>query len=390
MHSESTPEMKARRRRQFGAAAGVVAVLLLVRACIGRAPVQSSLGGAVPVIAAPVVVKDMPVELYAVGTVEPYSTVAVNSQVSGTLQMVHFNEGQHVKKGDALFTIDPAPFEAALRERQANLEMQRAQAENARTLLKRYQDLVKKDFVAQAQYDQARANALSLEASVRAQEAAVENAKLQLGYTSIFASLDGRTGNLLVKPGNLLKANDAGSIMVKILQIHPIYVHFAVPEQYLPRIQQEMTKAPLRVAATVKGGGSELSNEGTLTFVDNSVDRTTGTILLKATFENEKESLWPGQFVDVMVTLSVRKNALVVPNQAVLTGQGGAYLYIISPDSRAINRDVKVDFTRGSEVVLSEGVAAGEQVITDGQLNLGPQTPVKIKSGLPAVAETRP
>ncbi len=362
---------------------GVIVLAILViaflRACVFTKKAEVAVQRAAPVTVAKVVKKDMPMEIYAVGAIEAYSSVAVNSQVSGILQTVHIIEGQYVKKGDLLFTVDPAPFEAALKERQANVEVAKARAENARLLLQRYEKLIKQDYITQVQYDQAKADKESLEASVRAGEAAVENAKLQLSYTKITSPLDGRAGDLLVKAGNLLKANDAGSIMLKINQICPVFARFSVPERYLLDIQKQMVKGPLEVRVQIKGNEQAQSAVGVLSFVDNSVDRSTGTILLKATFPNEDHMLWPGQFVDVHLVLKTIKDALVIPNAAIMTGQNGAYVFVVGEGDKVNIQGVIAEYSLNNETIISQGLKFGQTIVTDGQLNLGPETPVRIK-----------
>jgi multidrug efflux system membrane fusion protein len=330
----------------------------------------------VPVLAAAAVLKDVPVQLTAIGNVEAYSTVEVNSRIGGQLVLVHFKEGQDVNKGDILFTIDPRPFEAALKQAEANLVRDTAQLNNARQQEQRYQELVKKGYVSQADYDQMRTNADALEATVKADKAAVENARLQLTYCFIYSPITGRTGNLLVHQGNIIKEND--KTIVTINQVQPIYVSFNVPEQRLAEIKKYSAGERLKVIASFpQSDGIPL--QGELTFIDNSVDRTTGTIRLKATFANSDRRLWPGQFVNVTLNLTTRPNAIVAPSQAIQTGQQGQYVFVIRSDATVEMRPVAVSMTVGSESVIDKGVAPGEQVVTDGQLRLIPGAKVEIK-----------
>ncbi|HWP56682.1 MAG TPA: efflux RND transporter periplasmic adaptor subunit [Candidatus Acidoferrales bacterium] len=335
-------------------------------------------GGGVPVTVASVVSKNMPVQLMAVGTVEPYQTVSVRSQITGTLMRVHFKEGQDVRKGDLLFTIDPRPYEAVLKQVQANLAKNMALLANAREQVRRYAELVKKQYVSQEQYDQIQSSANAAEAVVEADRAAVENAKVQLSYCYIYAPVDGRTGDLLVDEGNLVRTNDAVPL-VTLNQIMPIFVGFSVPEQHLTSIKEGMARGKLKVQAFIpqNEGAPET---GELTFVDNAVDRTTGTIKLKGTFANASRRLWPGQFVRVSLTLADQPNAIVVPSQAVQTGQDGQHVFVLKDDSTVELRPVVVSRTLNNDAVIEKGLKPGEKVVTDGQFLLGPGTKVQVKS----------
>jgi multidrug efflux system membrane fusion protein len=301
--------------------------------------------------------------------------------VAGEISQVHFTEGQDVKKGDPLFTIDPQPFEAALKQAQANLERDKALAKNAEADKKRYEFLISKQAVARQQYDQIRTNAEALEATVRLDEAAVENAKVMLNYCFIRSPIDGRTGNLLITRGNVIKANDVP--LITINQITPIYVAFSVPEQSLAEIKRYRAKGAFKVEALPPNDakGAEL---GTLTFIDNTVDQATGTILLKGTFANRQRRLWPGQFVDVVLRLAVQPDAVVVPSPAIQTGQQGQYVFVIKPDLTVEVRTVVVNRTLNNESIIDKGLKAGEQVVTDGQLQLVPGAKVEIKGSVNA------
>jgi multidrug efflux system membrane fusion protein len=355
----------------------LLVILSFLAACSQGAKGKQQMPNAVPVLAAVAVQKDVPVQLTAIGNVEAYSTVEVNSRIGGQLVRVHFKEGQDVNKGDILFTIDPRPFEAALKQAEANLLRDTAQMNNARQQEQRYQELVKKGYVAQADYDQMRTNADALEATVRADKAAVENARLQLTYCFIYSPITGRTGNLLVHEGNIIKEND--KTIVTINQVQPIYVSFTLPEQRLPEVKKYMAGERLKVMVSYPQK-NELPMQGELTFIDNTVDRMTGTIRLKGTFANNEKRLWPGQFVNVTLNLTTRPSAIVVPSQAVLVGQQGQYVFVIRRDATVEMRPVTVSMTVGSESVIEKGVASGEQVVTDGQLRLVPGTKVELKA----------
>jgi len=358
-----------------------------------------------PVEVAPVVQKKVPLQIRIIGNVQAYSTVTVKSRVAGQIMRVYFTEGQDVKKGDLLFMIDPRPFEAALKQAEANLERDLAhvkqteanlerdmvQEKNAEAEANRYKLLFERGVVARQQYDKfrtdwealvatvqadkaARANA---EAAVLADRAAVENAKLQLSYCSIHSPMEGRTGSFLVQEGNIIKENDANLVVIN--QINPIHVSFSVPEQHLGEIRQYMRAGTLEVKATVPNHKGA-PYQGFISFVDNAVDSGTGTIKLKGTFANKDGRLWPGQFVNVVLTLTTEPNAIVVPSQAVQAGQQGQYVFIVKPDLTVESRPVVVSRTVDGETVIQKGLSPDEQVVTDGQLRLYPGAQVEIKT----------
>jgi len=331
---------------------------------------------AVPVTVAVVSRKTMPVELAAIGNVEAFATVAIKSQITGEVQTVHFQEGQEVKKGDLLFTIDPRPYEAKLAEAQANLAKGLAELENARKQVDRYGAVAQKGYVSEEQYDQVRTSAATLEAAILADRAAVESARLDLAYCTIRSPLAGFVGDLKADRGNLIKAN-ADTHMVTIKQVRPVNVSFALPERNLPEVKRYMHGRSLRVKAAIPGEEGE-PLAGTLTFVDNTVDPATGTILLKAAFANEDGRLWPGQFVNVVLELTSQPDVVVVPGQAVQTGQKGQYVYLVKEDLTVEYRGVVTGLTADDEVVIGQGLQAGDKVVTDGQLRLAPGAPVKI------------
>jgi membrane fusion protein, multidrug efflux system len=332
----------------------------------------------VPVTSGTVIQKTVPVQIRAIGHVEAYSTVSVKSQIGGELTRVHFREGQDVRKGDLLFTIDPRTYEAAFKQAEANLAKDTAQLENARAQLHRYEELIKNSYVTQEEHDQIRANAAALEATVNADKAVVENARLQLKYCFIYSPINGRTGNLIANQGNLIKAN-ADDAMVIINQIQPIYVSFSISEQHLLEIKKYMSGGQLKVEASMTKG-TDHPEEGILTFIDNTVDTATGTVRLKASFPNKEKRLWPGQFVDVVMMLRIQPDAILVPSQAVQTGQKGQYVFVIKNDLTVESRPVIISRTIGEDAVAEKGLQPGERVVTDGQLRLIPGAKVEIKS----------
>jgi multidrug efflux system membrane fusion protein len=352
-----------------------LAAILLLPGCSGdkKPPPKPP----VPVVVAPVVQKDVPVQLKTIGNVEAYATVAIKARVGGELKEVKFREGQDVTKGQLLFVIDPRPLETLLKQAEANLAKDRALAHKAENDARRYAELIKKDFVSREQYDQAKATHESLAAIVKADEVAVQNARLQLGYCFIAAPLTGRTGNLKADQGNLIKA-DADTPMVVINQIQPIYVSFSLPQQYLPEITRYLAQGKVGVKAIITGEERQ-PEEGVLTFVNNTVDTATGTFLLKATFENRDKRLWPGLFVNVVIHLTTQPQALVVPSQALQTGQQGQFVFVVKDDRTVETRPVEVDRIFDGEAVVKKGLQPGEQVVTDGQLRLAPGAKVEIK-----------
>jgi multidrug efflux system membrane fusion protein len=334
-------------------------------------------GPAIPVVVAPVIATTVPVRIQAIGNVEVQATVAIKSRVDGQIVKVSFNDGQDVAKGQVLFEIDSRPFQAMLLQAQAALARDKAQLERARNQEERYKDLLQKGFVSQDAYAQFRTNVDTTEATVRADEAAVENARLQLEYSTIRSPIDGRAGKILIQNGNLVKANDTLSLVV-INQIAPVYVSFAVPEQYLGPIRKYMAMGKLAVVAR-PADGSGSPADGTLAFIDNTVDPTTGTVRLRATFPNTDKTLWPGQFVTTSVTLNEQHDAIVIPSQAVQTGPRGSYVYVVKPDMIAEMRDVTVERADGAQSVVAKGLTAGEQVVTTGQSRLVPGIKVSVK-----------
>jgi len=374
---EKDPIMKTRNYIFYTSSA---ALLLFAVGCGSKDAVQAAKPQAAgaPVRIATVASRTMPVELQAIGNVEAISTVSIKAQISGQLMRVHFKEGDFLKKGQLLFTIDRAPFEAALRQAEGTLAKDEAQSLNSKLDAERYQGLGKEGVVSKQQVDAAGAAANALAASVAADKAAVETAKINLEYTSIYSPINGRTGSVGVKEGNLVKANDV-PILVTINQIEPIYVSFSIPEQQLAELKQYSNTKSLKVAAAPQGSTQHF--QGRLTFIDNSVDLTTGTIKLKATFDNAAHVLWPGQFADVNMTLKSQPNAIVIPTAALQTSQNGTFVYVINQDLTAKQQPVKVGWNVGEDTVIVSGLQPGQRVVTDGQLRLTPGAKVDIKSG---------
>jgi multidrug efflux system membrane fusion protein len=321
--------------------------------------------------------KEVPVQLQAVGTVEAHATVSIKSRIDGQLVGVHFREGQDVKKGDLLFTIDPRPHEAAIKEARARLARDTALADKADIDARRYAELVAKNFVSSDKFEQFRANAEALKATVAADRAALERAQLNLEYCHIKSPMSGRTGRILVDEGAQIKANDDKGGMVEIMQIMPIYVGFAVPQQYLAEIKTRMAAGPLKVEAAIPESQIE-PQTGSLSFLDNKVNTQTGTVLLKGTFANTDRLLWPGQFVTATLTLATRSDVVVIPSVAVQIGQDGQFVYVVKPDMTVEIRPVALGMTLGDEVVIEKGLGGDEKVVTEGQLRLVPGAKVRI------------
>lgn len=364
---------------------GIAAAVFIGAGCSKKDPRAGAPPEAAPVTVASVARQDIPVEVRAIGHVEPFTTVDVKARVGGQVIRVGFREGQNVRKGDVLFQIDPRPYQAALAQARAQLERDHALARNAEEDVKRYSALVQKDYVTREQYDATRANAAAALASARADEAAVENARLQLSYCTVTAPVSGRTGSVLVHPGNMVQGNDAEPLVV-LNQIQPVYVTFSVPESSLAQIRERIRPGEkLKVVASPAGNPSRIQS-GELSFVNNAVDAGTGTILLKATFANEDEGLWPGEYVDVVLTLAMESQAITVPTQAVQTGQAGEYVWVVKRDLTVESRPVTVSRTQGPIAIVARGLQVGEQVVTDGQLRLAPGARVEIRKpeGKPA------
>ena len=345
----------------------------------GSSPASKAATGpqGAPVVTADAGLKDVAVNFRTIGNVQPYTTVSVKSRVDGQVLAVAFQEGQIVKKGDLLFTIDPRPFEADLKQAEAALARDKALLEKAKLDLTRYTELAKKDYAPKQQLDQAIANAASAAATVKSDEAAVEHARLQVAYSAIRSPIQGRTGNILIQLGNVVKANDTVSLVV-INQTQPIYVTFAVPERNLPDIKRRMTEGTLLVDALPQGDtGAPV--QGELTFVNNTVDTNTGTIQMKATFANQPERLTPGQSVNVTLTLANKAQAVVIPSEAVQIGPNGQFVYVVKQDMTVEQRPGVTGVNEGGMTVIESGVEAGEKVVREGQLRLVPGAKVRLQ-----------
>ncbi len=342
---------------------------------------------AMPVLVAQAATTNVPVQIDPppFGHVTPYSTVTIRPQIGGILSVIHFQEGQEGEKGDLLFTIDPRPSQAALDVARAALARDTAQLENAKIQFARDQKLFNDKIESQDVFDTSKANVDALAGTVQSDQAAIANAELNLEFTAIRSPIDGKTGSLQFHTGNVVKAPD--DTLLTINQIHPIYVVFAVPEQYLPEITKQMRDKTLQASAAFQNMAGP-PPQGDLTFVDNAVDTSTGTILLKATFPNTDGALWPGQFVQVTLTLSELKDAIVVPSQAVQTGQNGQFVYVVKPDQTAEQRPIVIGLAYQGNTVVQSGLKTGETVVTDGQLRLAPGVAVNIKSSSQSDAAT--
>jgi membrane fusion protein, multidrug efflux system len=320
----------------------------------------------------------MPIDVVAVGNVEAYSTVAIKAQVAGQLMAVHFTEGDFVRKGQLLLTLDPRPYEAAVAQARAALARDKAIAVNNRLQAKRYEKLLVEGIMPASQVEALTSAADSSDAVVSADEAAIKTAELNLEYSTIYSPLDGRTGALMLKTGNLVKVADIPIVIIN--QVNPIFVNFAVPQQFWPDIKKYMAQGTLHVKATVPrdAGGAE---DGTISFVDNAVDPTTGTIHLRATFTNSQNRLWPGLFVNIVMTLSEQRDATVVPSESIVEGDKGPFVYVVKSDKRVEPRTVVTNRTVDGETVIDKGLQSGEIVVIDGQTRLQPNARVEIKSG---------
>ena len=381
-HAATRPGPIARRRWWL---IGVVIALIAIAAIVtylasgtgasgaakGRAP------AAIPVSVVTVAQQSMPVRIAAIGNVEPFSTVSLKARVDGQILDVGFKEGEEVREGQVLFRIDPKPFEAALRQAEAMHQRDTAAAAQARAQEKRYLELLEKNYVSKDAYAQFRTNAETAEAVAAASRAAMDNARLNLEYCTIRSPINGFAGKTLIQRGNLVKANDTASLIV-LNQVRPVYVNFAVPEQSLDAIRTYMARGPLSVSA-LPPGSTRRADGGKLVFVDNAVDASTGTIRLRAQFANQDLALWPGQFVNVAVTLYEQAAAIVVPADSVQNGPQGQYVYVVNPDQTAELRVVKVERVDAGSAIVVDGLKPGETVVTQGQLRLGPGAKVAIR-----------
>jgi len=350
-----------------------------------RADPQKS-APAVPVTTASVILKTVPVRLYAIGNVEPYTTVAVKARVDGQLVSVRFKEGDEVRQGAVLFEIDPRPFAASLKQAQANLLKDRALYDRAKEQDKRYKDLLAKNFISTDAYEQVRTNAETAAATVAADEAAIDNAKLSLEYCTIRSPVTGYAGRIQIQQGNLVKANDTNA-MVTLNQVVPIYTSFSVPEQNVADVRRYQADGELKVAANF-ANATHPPMAGRLSFVDNSADATTGTIKLKAEFPNSDKALWPGQFVNVVLTLREQKDAIVTPSSSVQSGPTGQYVFVVKADSTVELRNITITRAEGDDTVVASGLNAGDIVVTVGQLRLAPGTKVNVGKPVESPAQS--
>lgn len=335
-----------------------------------------------PVVVATSEQRDVPIQVNAIGNVEAYQTVQIRSQVNGQIDEILFKEGQDVRKGQLLVRLDKRPFQADLDKAVSQQKRDQAQAENSRLQAERYSALEKQGVVSREQADQIRTQARADASVVEADKAAVEAARVQLQYTDIYSPLDARTGNLMMNRGNLIKANDT-PYLVQLNQISPIYVTFTVPESVLDEVRKYSLSRKLAVFAYPKEQRGKPA-EGYLSFIDNGVDTSTGTVKLKATFANKDRRLWPGEFVDTVLQLSVQKNAIVVPTKAVQTGQQGEYVYVVTAQDTAESRPVKTAGTYQDLSIISTGLKPGERVITSGHLRVAPNAKVVVQSTVPS------
>ena len=359
----------------FGLLTGLVLCLLVTGCLLGGC--SSEQGGkdpknkgdkAVAVTLATVYRQDVPVQITATGQVEALATVGVKAQISGTIEAVHCREGQEVKQGELLFTIDRRPYQAELKAREAALAKSKAELANAEKAYQRYLPAAQKGYVSAEQADEAATTVASQRAAVEADEAAVDKARLDLAYCLLSAPLTGVIGEIDADPGSLVKAN-ADSPLLTINQIAPLSIAFAIPGQKLSAVRQQAAKGPLTVTATL-AEAPDTSLTGQLRFIDNTIDPNSGTLLVKADFANKGRELWPGQTVAVSLQLSLRRDALLVPSQAVQIGQEGAYVYVVRPDNTVVYRRVEAGAVSGTATVIESGLEAGDKVVTNGHLQL--------------------
>jgi multidrug efflux system membrane fusion protein len=364
----------------LGAAAGYV---LLDPAFKAAPSARAAADPSVPVVMATTEQRPVPVTISVIGTVEAYATVDVKSRVDGQLISAAFTEGQAVKQGDLLFTIDPRPYEAQVAQAEATLARDQATLEGTRKDLARQQQLAKQGVSSRQVYDQAVATEKANAATVKADEAALAMARLQLEYTRIYSPVNGRAGAILVDVGNLVKANDTVAL-VTINQVEPINVAFSVPEKYLPEIKRRMAEGPLRVTAQAPGRNGP-PEEGQVTFVNNAADPTTGTIQLKGMFANGQESLTPGQLVETVLTLYTLQSAVTVPDAAIQNSQRGPAVFVVKPDMTVELRPVAVGISENGHTVIEKGIERGERVVVEGQLRIASGVKVRpAKAAAPA------
>jgi membrane fusion protein, multidrug efflux system len=357
-------------------AGAVLAVSGCAKSEVGAGTGQSAPRPAVPVEVAIAVRADVPVQIRAIARVEAYATVTVKPQVAGQLMAAHFQEGQDVKAGDLLFSLDPRPFQAALAQAEGNLARDAALAKDAAAQAAREADLYQQNVATQREYESSQADAAAKAATVQADQATVEVARLNLEYCSIRSPVDGRTGAVLAYPGNVVKANEAQ--LVTVNQVSPIYVTFSVPEPHLAQIRKYQAAGPLPVEADFPQDEGP-PERGALSFIDNQVDRMSGMILLKGTFQNEHRRLWPGQFVNAVLTLRTLADATVVPTPAIQIGQAGQFVFVVKADQTVESRPVVTGLALDDRTVIERGIEPGETIVTDGQLRLVPDARISVK-----------
>jgi membrane fusion protein, multidrug efflux system len=358
----------------------ILGITLLASGCAKKNDARPPQSGT-PVTTGVATQQDVPVNVSSIGTVKAYSVVNITSHVDGQITHINVKEGQTIQKGQALLNIDDRPYKTALESAKANLARDRIQLEKAKKDAVRYAELFKKDYVTKDQVEQTQTNADALEAAIKGDEAVLQNAQLNLSYCTVTSPITGRAGSILVNEGNLIKGNDNSRPLMVINQIQPVYVEFSIPEQQLIEVQKQSMAiaSPLEVQCYSPAKPDDIK-KGQLSFIDNTIDSTTGTINMKAVFENSDSSLWPGQFVNVVLLLESQKNAVVVPSAAVQMGQKGNYIYVVKSDSTVDYRDVTIGPETDSYTVVEKGVSAGETVVTDGQLKLAPGSRITVKN----------
>ena len=361
-------------KRGLAAATAVFMLIVMIAGCGKGTPIPAAVPG-VPVSTGKATVKDVPVQLTAVGTVEAAQSVTIISRINGQISQAHFREGQDVRQGDLLFTLDPASYEKELSQAEAKLRKEQEQIHRDAREAERYAKLVAQGAVSNSENEKYATAVAAQQAVVADAQAAVDNAKVKLEYCYIRAPIDGRVGARLAQRGDIVAENSTKILVIN--QLQPVYVKFAVPEKYLVQIRQRQAVEPMTVTAGVSG--QTQNTAGKLEFIDNAVDTATGTIKLKAAFANDDALLWPGQFAAVSLTMSVLKSAVVVPTQTLQTGQDGTYVFVVKPDQVVEVRKVTTGWATERETVISEGIAAGETVVTDGQLNLRNGVKVQVK-----------
>ena len=386
--------MRSRAHRSFYFYSSVAALVLLlgITGCNSASTKSAQAGGgppAIPVAVAPAEQKDFPVYLSGLGSVQASNTVSLKSRVDGQIVQIAFREGQTVKQGDLLLVIDPRPYQVALEQAEAALARDQAQLKNAQLDYGRYQGLFKEGVISQQQYDAQRALVGQLEGTIKADQAAIDNAKLQLVYTRVTAPVSGRIGLRLVDIGNMVHASDTNPLLV-VTQLQPIAVVFTLPEDVLPNVTKHMRSGPLEVDAYSRDDTTKIA-AGKLLTIDNQIDQTTGTAKLKAMFDNVDTALFPNQFVNARLLLETKKGATVVPAAAIQRGpQGTTFAYVVKPDKTVEVRPVKVALTQGNFAVVASGVTPGEQVVTDGQDKLqgGSRVEPHVSNGAPNASST--